>query len=74
MSLARPVAELEHVDDCVEEILVRFNEALAMAFINPERAGIYDKILEVVLRAREVPLLANAPGSSPQIGWPSQLP
>lgn len=66
MTLSRPVEELRNVDDCVEEIIVRFSDAFALASIGVNENNLYDKILEVVLRAREVPLPVDAPGSQLQ--------
>lgn len=68
-TVAREPKELQHVDECVEEIIFLFMDAFVHsqtstpAAIAQKRYDLPDKILEVVLRAREVPLLADVPDS-----------
>lgn len=71
MTLIRRADELETIDECVEEILVRYSQAFAHARqrigTEPPPPRLYDQILEVLLRAREVPPLSIVPDSPPLI-------
>lgn len=65
MLYGRSVEELNSIDDCVEEIIASYSMAMAMAAFG-DRPGIYERLTEIILRAREVP--------PPVVDPDSQLP
>lgn len=74
---ARGMEELESIDDCVEEIVFLFMDAFTCTAGTPatkerRRFDLPDRVREVLLRAREVPLRPADLDSSPQSGWPAQ--